>query len=170
MLSSLPNDCGMFCNLSKTKFGRSLCSSLLLTGGLVLRHWSPSLAVAIIHNLTSQRTHAPSTKPIDFTPNIVMPPHPNSNMTGSPGSSKGTPNPSPTNSLTHHLFLMTLPPHLRGSPLTGAGPRRSPEEQRIFLAAILCDAMSIIEDLDDDEDDQDEGTANIGIYSRERKQ
>jgi hypothetical protein len=96
-----------------------------------------------------------------------MPPHHNSNMTGSPGASKGSPSSSQTNSLTANLFLNTLPPHLRGSPLP-SGPRLSPEEQREFLASILSEAMSVIDGCDND--DEDEGTANTARYSRERTQ
>jgi hypothetical protein len=105
-----------------------------------------------------------------------MPPHHDPNMTGSPGSSKGSATSimytsSPTNSLTS-LILMALPLHLRGSAPLSSRPRRSPEEQRKFLvASILSEAVSVIDGCDDDEDDdEDEGTANTARYSRERTQ
>jgi hypothetical protein len=87
--------------------------------------------------------------------------HPGSNMSD-PGPSKDdsprSPTPSSSNSLTDHLFRdLTLHPSV--STARSQLPRRTPQEEREFLASVIREAMSIIDDGLEDADN-DDGSAD----------
>jgi hypothetical protein len=97
-----------------------------------------------------------------------------------PGSSKEDSLRSRTssNALTDNLSSMRYQPlHLRSSPtVRSLLPRRTPQEQREFLASILSEAMSIVDDdypFDDDSADDDDnqgGSSNSSTSHGDRNQ
>jgi hypothetical protein len=91
-------------------------------------------------------------------------PHHGSNMSG-PGSSKDDSLRSRTSSiaLADNLLSMRFQPlHPRGSMVRSLQPRRTPQEQREFLASILSEALAIADDAYDSNDDEstDDAQAN----------
>jgi hypothetical protein len=84
-----------------------------------------------------------------------------------PGSSKDdsprSPTPSPSNSLTDHLLsIRDLTLHPSVSTALSQSPRRTPQEEREFLASVMREAMSIIDDDIDDADNDDDSADDDG--------
>jgi hypothetical protein len=84
-----------------------------------------------------------------------------------------------SNALTDNLLSMRFQPplHPRGS-LTVRSPRRTPHEQREFLASMLREALAVVDDdcdFNDDDDSADDddkkvGSSNSSTSHGDRKQ
>jgi hypothetical protein len=89
-------------------------------------------------------------------------------MSDDPGSSKDdsprSRTPSPSNSLSDQLLstrYLTLPPRISRD--RSQLPRRTPQEQREFLASVIREALSIIgNDFDDEDVDVDDSAYDGG--------
>jgi hypothetical protein len=82
-----------------------------------------------------------------------------------PGSSKDDSlrSRTPSNSLTDHLLSMRyLPAHPRVSTVRSLLPRRTQQEEHEFLASILSEAMSIIDNDFDNEGGDDDSADDDG--------
>ena len=72
-----------------------------------------------------------------------------------------------SNSLSDQMLSTHYPRlHSRGFPVRSLLPRRTQEEQLEFLASIIREALSLIEnDFDDEDDDSADSEGNRGVSS-----
>jgi hypothetical protein len=101
-------------------------------------------------------------------PTTIDMPNPGS---GSPKEDDSLRSRNSSNSLTDQLVstLVYQPLHPRGLPVRSLLPRRTPQEQREFLASVIREAMSIVDDEfgegEDDDSANDDGKGGVSNNS-----